>query len=334
MCCEPSTSTIWHTGVWNPHHSNPGIVTQVARNAEAVLLRNPQLRMVARYPATLRRRALRRRDGERILRERFRRVTGSDLDLDNPVTFTEKLYWRMITQHRHPDPRYTTLADKFAARDYARSVLGREVLTELYWHGTDPGQIPFHALPTEFIAKTNHGSGRVIRVSGSVDRDDVIRRLGSWLRTNYYWTGREDQYYRIKPLAMTEQLLDDGFASGPIDYRFWCFCGSPAFIQVSDHKQALHRFYDRDWNSLHIRNRDDFEVYPVARPSNLRDMVAAAELLSAPFDFVRVDLYSIAGVTKFGEMTFTPNRGLRVFRPASVDRDVGNLWRLDTSRKP
>jgi hypothetical protein len=284
------------------------------------------------FPKALRRRMLRRRDAERILRTRFRRVTARELDLHNPVTYAEKLYWRMITQHRHPDPRFTQLADKFAVRQYVRELLGPGVLADLYWHGTDPKLIPFEQLPGRFVAKTNHGSGQVIRVAGSVDRDDMVQRIDSWLHTNYYWGGREDQYFRIKPRALVEEQLDDGFAGGPLDYRFWCFDGTPVFIQLSDHARALHVFFDTDWKRLDMRDRDEFTVYPVQRPPNLSDMIAAAEVLSAPFDFVRVDLYSIAGATRFGELTFTPNRGLRVFRPETLDRDVGRLWRLDVTR--
>jgi len=303
-------------------------MSHAAGTASATPGRHPYLRSVVTYPRSLQRRAFRRRDAERILRARFRRVTGRELDLDNPVAYADKLYWRMITQHRHPDPRFTVLADKVAVRKYVRSVLGDEVLSELYWHGTDPRLIPFEDIPRRFVAKTNHGSGRVIRATDSVDQVDVVERLDVWLRTNYYWAGREDQYYRIKPCALVEELLDDGFADGPLDYRFWCFDGSVAFIQVGDHSQALHLFFDTDWNRLDIRNRDEFAVYPVPRPPNLDEMVKSAELLSASFDFVRVDLYSVAGTTRFGELTFTPNRGLRVFRPADVDRDVGRLWQL------
>jgi hypothetical protein len=287
----------------------------------------------AAYPKSLRQRVLRRRDAERILRARFRRVTGRELDLDNPVTYADKLYWRMITQHRHPDPRFTVLADKYAVREHVRSVLGEGVLPDLYWHGTDPRRIPFDEIPRRFVAKTNHGSGQVIRVAGPVDRKEVIEQIDAWLHSNHYWGGREDQYFRIKPRALVEEHLEDGFSDGPLDYRFWCFDGSPAFIQVSDHAHALHVFFDTDWNRLDLRQRDEFTVYPVPRPPNLGDMIKAAELLSAPFDFVRVDLYSIAGTTKFGELTFTPNRGLRVFRPEAIDRDVGRLWRLDTTRR-
>lgn len=69
------------------------------------------------------------------------------------------------------------------------------------------------------------------------------------------------------------------------------------------------------------------------KPANYEEMKRIAEILSAEFDFVRVDLYEINGKVYFGEMTFTPGCGLCGFRPDAWDYTLGELWHLDTSRK-
>jgi hypothetical protein len=58
-------------------------------------------------------------------------------------------------------------------------------------------------------------------------------------------------------------------------------------------------------------------------------MVAASEALSLDVDFVRVDLYDIAGTPYFGELTHYPNKGLSRFDPPSLDRRLGEYLRLD-----
>jgi protein associated with RNAse G/E len=285
------------------------------------------LRHVAQPALTVRDRLMRRRDGERILRERHHALTGRELDLDAPEAFIDKLYWRMVSQQRRADPRLTACTDKYLVRDYVRSVLGDDYLIPLYWHGTDPARIPFDSLPSQYVVKSNHASSHVIRVDGEVRRDEVVAQATAWMRENYYWVWREEQYYRIRPRILVEGYLDDGYAAGPLDYRFYCFSGEPALIQVSDHVLDLHVFFDTDWHTLDVRFREG-GTYDVAQPPNLDEMISAAVALARPFDFVRVDLYNLHGDIRFGELTFTPSAGHRLFEPEPVEQALGQLWPL------
>jgi hypothetical protein len=267
-----------------------------------------------------------RRDAEEILRARYRRVTGDELDLTRAERFIDKLYARMLSQHQDPDPRLTELTDKFRARAYARRCIGRRHLVRLHWHGADPAKIPFDSLPDRFVVKSNHACGHVIRVHHDVDRADVVARAESWVEENYYWRAREAQYLGIQPRILVEEYLDDGFPDGPLDYRYYCFAGRPSMIQVSDHSHAVHLFFDTRWRPLPVRFRPDRAVYDVPRPAALAEMTRLASTLAQPFDFVRVDLYNIHGDVRFGEMTFTPQAGYRLFQPDSVERELGRLW--------
>ena len=66
------------------------------------------------------------------------------------------------------------------------------------------------------------------------------------------------------------------------------------------------------------------------RPSNFDEMLRLAEELSAPFPFVRCDLYNIDGKIYFSEMTFTPAKGTLILDEDSVDFEMGK-W-LDIER--
>ncbi|MDT8437364.1 MAG: ATP-grasp fold amidoligase family protein [Gemmatimonadota bacterium] len=270
---------------------------------------------------------MRRHDGERILRQRFEDVHGRKLDIDHPKTLTAKLTCWMVAQTRRPDPVFTELADKVRVRRYVAERLGDGVLTRMLWNGPDPRAIPFDELPTRYVLKTNNGSRRVIRVSGEVDREAVIAQLQRWIRSNYYWQDREPQYLRIPPLALVEEWLDDGMPAGPLDYRFWCFHGEPAVIQVADHVHSINPYYDPSWRRLDLVTyapiRPDADV---PRPRFLSDMLRAAGTLSRGFGFVRVDLHCLPDRFVFGEMTFTPAAGTLRFHPDEWDRRLGALW--------
>ena len=54
-------------------------------------------------------------------------------------------------------------------------------------------------------------------------------------------------------------------------------------------------------------------------------MTAMAARLSAPFPFVRVDLYDVHGHPYFGELTFTPAGGRLRLASDEIDRFLGRL---------
>src|SRR5574338_722243 len=104
----------------------------------------------------IRRRVMRRSEGEAFLLRRYSRIHGNPLNLANPRTFTEKLFWRMITWNRGDMPtRFRPLADKYAVRAYVAKTVGEKYLIKLLWQGSDPRTIPFELLPAEYVIKPN-----------------------------------------------------------------------------------------------------------------------------------------------------------------------------------
>lgn len=280
----------------------------------------------------LKRRALRRWEGERILRDAYSGQYGCDLDLEHPRTFSEKLFRRMVLMNRTGNSEFTPLVDKYLVRDYVAEAVGTEYLTELYWQGRHPAEIPFGDLPNEYVLKTNHASGQTIAVRGAVDRARAVQQLESWLKSNYYWVCREYQYFKIRPRVLVEELLDDGWDDGPLDYRFWCFDGVPLLIQVTNHRHDVNLFVDRDWRELDLHIEDQRRPASVGKPDNFTEMENVASALAAGFDFVRVDLYNVQGRVVFGEMTFTPRAGRFTFQPSYWDARLGEAWTLSASR--
>lgn len=270
----------------------------------------------------------RKKDAEKIIRDRYLRTFGKVLDTENPKLFSEKLFLRMILGNSGCYTEFANLADKYRVRGFVKNKIGEEFLPKLLWSGTDPESIPFDLMPEKYVIKTNHGCGGNIIVRNDVNRIETVKKLQHWLGENYYWDDREFQYYTIKPRIVIEELLDDGIKNGPLDYRFWCFDGKPVVIQVDDHCHEINNFYDNDWNSLELSYRDKAIEADIERPPKLDRMIELASRLSSGFDFVRVDLYNIHGRIYFGELTFTPVAGRLKFKPDSWDVKLGNLWQL------
>lgn len=67
-------------------------------------------------------------------------------------------------------------------------------------------------------------------------------------------------------------------------------------------------------------------------PDRLDELVEAARLFSAGFDFLRVDLYLLPDRIVLGELTPTPYAG---FGGLSIEHQayLGELWNLNTDRE-
>jgi hypothetical protein len=272
------------------------------------------------------RRLFRRKEGEAILRERFRRVNGYDLPA-HPRTFNEKLSSRLIDVNRNGNSAFARLADKYLVREYVASTIGRQYLVPLIWSGVDSSKIPFDHLPGKYVAKTNHGSGGGIVIDPGIDHNQTISMFRDQLAQNFYWEAREYHYYGIKPRLLIEEFIDDGELLGPLDYRCWCFHGKVEAIQPDNHAHTMNAFYTPSWELMGASYRTSSGIREAKRPPNLEKLIAIASKLSGQFDFVRVDLYNVKGRIYFGEFTFTPAAGFHKFDPPEWDTWFGEKWR-------
>jgi len=284
--------------------------------------------LVGQY-RVIKRQVMRRSEGEAFLLRRYARIHGKPLRLTNPQTFTEKLFWRMITWNRGDMPRrFTQLADKFAVRAHVARVIGEEYLTRLLWHGDDPRAIPFDRLPAEYVIKPSHAAGKVIIVKGHADRDGIIRTVSDWLADNYYWHGREFQYYGIPPRILIEEYLTAEDGSPPFDYKFYCFNGVPEQVLVRNHTHDICPFFDTTWKFLDFSDEAGAVRPSVPKPANLDEMLALSAKLSSGFGYVRLDFYNVKGCVYFGEFTFTPAAGIIKYDPECWDLKLGERWNL------
>ena len=278
---------------------------------------------------------MRRSEGEAFLLRRYVRIHGKPLNLTNPQTFTEKLFWRMITWNRGDmPPRFTQLADKYAVRAHVASTVGEEYLIKLLWQGNDPRAIPFDRLPAEYVIKPNHAAGQVIIVKGQADREEIIRTVSGWLASNYYWHGREYQYYGIPPRIVIEEYLTNEDGSPPLDYKVLLFQRRAR----SDYRAQSYARHPPHISTPHgIYSTSSFQIAPYNPGSPSRPILKRCwrllRKLSAGFGFVRVDLYNVKGRVYFGELTFTPAAGIIKYTPESWDLKHGEKWDLSLDVK-
>ena len=244
---------------------------------------------------------------------------GRRLRLRRPRTFNE---WVQHRKLHNRDPRLPSLLDKVAVKAAVARRLGADWITPTLWHGaalpdTPPGPLPI-------VLKGRHGCGQLVIVRTAADWPRARRLARHWTRARY---GRwlDEWAYRDVPLGLlAEPLLGDGRVL-PIDYKLFVFGGRVAFVQVHLDRATNHRWIvmDLNWRRVSPPTSDP----DPSRPASLPEMIAGAETLSQGYDFLRVDLYEVAGKPRFGEITIYPGSGLLPVVPASLDRRMGELWR-------
>lgn len=254
-------------------------------------------------------------------------------DLNNPVTFNEKLQWLKLY---YRNPLLTLCADKYRVRDYVKEVVGEEYLIEMIDHYESVDEIDFDRLSNQFVLKTNNSSGTNIICTdkNKLDIAEAKQRLKTWMRpeANHYFFGFEWAYKNIKPHIICEKYVGD-IGKNTMNYKFFCFNGKPEMILASstdiNKMGTRHDSFDTSWKKLNIQ-RSEFIGHDkaVKAPKSLKAMLEASKKLSKPFPFVRVDFYEIDGKPKFGELTFYPANGTGTFKNLKDDEKLGNMLKL------
>jgi hypothetical protein len=282
-------------------------------------------------------------------RQRSRLVRAARLlRTRRPQTFTEKVRYKMLRDHRM---LLVTFADKAAVREYVAERVGAEYLPEAYAIVRDPERLRELDLPESYVVKPTHGSGAAIVVSRQASEDqalppavwgwvyrhvrpsavtiDALVDIGRVWMTKLYGQGpnREWAYGKVEPAVIVEEML---VAPGgiPDDYKFFVFHGRCRYIQVDAGRfdERTQDFYDVDWQHLPMSGGPAWIDPPRTRPARLDEMISIAEKLGAETDFVRVDLYALPDRIVFGELTSYPAGGDSPFEPQSFDAEFGSHW--------
>lgn len=271
---------------------------------------------------------------------RYRCKVGHWINWKDPKTFTEKLQWLKVYDYK---PEYTQMVDKLAAKEYVAERIGKKYLipTLGVWNRVE--DIDWENLPNQFVLKTTHGGGGegVVICSDKVhlNKTEAIKKLKNSMQSNAGKSYREKPYLNVPRRIIAEQYMVDHkeIVSDLIDYKFYCFNGTPKLIMVANGRTTGNKrfgYYDQAWNPVDIRwgaPKPDIEF---TRPDNLEEMLRIASKLSSNLIHVRVDLYNIDSQIYFGEITFYDGSGFEAIEPQSYDEYLGSMIELPSHRKP
>ncbi|MGL6115569.1 MAG: ATP-grasp fold amidoligase family protein [Cetobacterium sp.] len=268
---------------------------------------------------------------EKIIKKKYKKIFGKELNIDNPQTFNEKIQWRILKEKKDI---YTKLADKYLVREYIKETIGEEYLIKLLGVYKKAEDIDYDKLPQKFVLKCNHDSGSVIICNdkSKFNKKEANKKLNFYLKRNFYYLTREWHYKNIKPFIICEEYIEDN-GMEPKDYKFHIFNNSKErkmFIQCDvnrfkNHKRAI---FDENWGLqsflLKHQNPDKLPM----KPKKFEKMKELAWELSKDYKAIRIDFYEVNEKIYFGEITFTPGAGTEKFYPEEWDYKLGQMWEI------
>ena len=254
-------------------------------------------------------------------------ILKKKVDLKNPETFNEKIQWLKI--HDFPNnPLVIKGADKYAVRKYVKGKGLGNILVPMIGVWKKASEIEWDKLPKQFVLKCNHGCAYNILCDNKefFDREAAIKKLNKWMKEDFGAYNIELHYSKIKPhFIIGEKILEKKI----IDYKFFCFNGTPKYIYVSSDlahdRQAQIGFFYLDGTKMPLI-RDDYAPMDIEElPSFFENMKNDAIVLCQDFPFVRVDFFIANNTYYFAELTFTPSAGMMPFNPEKYDLEWGKM---------
>lgn len=264
---------------------------------------------------------------EPYLKIMYRLRMGKKLNLDNPRTFNEKIQWLKLHDRK---PIYTTMVDKYEAKNYVASIIGEEYIIPTLGVWDKFEDINFDSLPNQFVLKCTHDSGGLVicRDKFSFDIEAAKKKINASLKTNFYWVAREWPYKDVKPRIIAEQYMEDKSDHELRDYKFFAFDGvaKALFIATDRGDESIDTkfdFFDMDFKHLEFTNGHPNAEIELHKPKTFEKMRLLAEKLSEGIPQVRVDFYEVNGRTYFGEITLAHWSGMKPFVPEEWDYTFG-----------
>ena len=263
---------------------------------------------------------------ELYLKIKYKLITGEKLDLENPVTYNQKLQWLKLYNR---NPEYTKLVDKYEVKEIVSKKIGEKYVIPTIGVYDSFDDIDFSILPNQFVIKPNHTSGDVFicHDKDEIDYKKLKKTIEKWLKRKYFYIHREWPYKDIKPKIIIEKYMVDLSNSQLMDYKFFCFNGKAKMLFVAKDRPYATKFnfYDIDFKKIELKQHYPNFEDNLPKPKNYDKMIELAEKLSVGMPHVRIDLYNVDGKIYFGEYTFFHFSGFEKIEPSFWNKRLGDM---------
>ena len=268
---------------------------------------------------------------------KYRVIYGKKCNLKQPKTFSEKLIW-LNTNVYNKSSLIAILGDKAKVKEYLNNLGYGEYVIPNYFVYQSPDEIELSSLPNQFALKLSVGCGTnyVCFDKNNLNYEELLSRVNQWIKVGFFERNARFVGKPHKEVIVCEKVIGKDYIA-PVDYKFYCFNGKPmAILCVSERNTDTKHgcFMSLDWNLIEDLGESHPKKYAKLlelpeKPMNLNRMVSISQELSAPFPFMRIDLYDVDGEIRFGEFTMAPGGCIGVSETIVDGKSMGDLLELN-----
>lgn len=270
--------------------------------------------------------------------DKYERLVGYRMDINNPRLFTEKLQW--YKAFYVGDGHLERVVDKYLFKQYIQEKLGDGYTVPLFgaWEDIDDLIRDWEKLPEEFCLKsTVQSEGKCIEFIHNKSQVDLKKKAKEWSKW-LLWkrtlvNGYTQAYRNCKPRIIAEQYLEN-IKDQLFDYKFYCFNGDPFCCCVNTQhfeKGKEHTFpityYDLNWNKINVQS-GIHETEECVKPKHFEEMIEISKKLSKGFPHIRVDFFDTDEKLYLSELTLYSGGGYFKYNPESFNIQMGDLFIL------
>ena len=260
--------------------------------------------------------------GDRIFA--YRRFVLRLLRMPTTKSYFHDVLFKIKTTDEILNPLRVFISDKEFSKIYIKATVGDQYSIPTIDVIRSAEELDDYNFPKTCVVKPTHGYGEIVFRRDNSPLD--LSELKKWFQMNFYQFSREANYKTLKPKIIIEPFFEG--LEKATDYKFFCVNGQPKVAFVNGYKNGVksRQYFDIGWNALPFVEKNIPRLEEeVPRPANFPEMIDLAKELSAPFNFIRVDLYSDGKTCKVGELTNCHAAGDRPFTPREDHLAFSNL---------
>lgn len=256
-----------------------------------------------------------------------------------PILANEKFLWRKLFDH---DPRFVTVTDKVAAKDWVVAQGIDCKMPQTLWSGTDARTIPDAVWETPMYLKAAHGCQMNIPVPESPeDRERVIGEANAFLDQDHGTRRREWAYSGVPRRLIAEEAI--GSDRELIDIKYYTYGEKVEQILTrvdgatsSDLRWALQ--HDGRYALFDPMGEFDARAEHAKLPDIAYKGLEIASQIGRQFDHIRVDILTDGETIYLGELTVYSRAGTAygqghyLAAPMNRSWDLRRSWFLTTQQ--
>ena len=273
----------------------------------------------------------------KLMMDKYQRMVGYKMDINNPKTFTEKLQWYKLFYKGNEEGGLIRIVDKYLFKEYIREKIGEGYTIPYYgvYETFDELLQGWNFLPEEFVLKSTLSyEGRKIKFihqKSQINTKELKVELKNWFKDKYLLCNSLcTAYHQGKPRVLAEKYMEN-IKNQLFDYKVFCFGGEPFCIETAIERFEkgipVFTFYDLHWNKMNVQS-GKHPVGDVEKPKHFDEIIRISKILSKGFPHVRVDFFDTEEKPYLAEMTFFTGGGYQKYTPESFNIKMGELFFL------